>query len=130
MWHLLTDAAERQRIESTATCLRTCEVKYHEDFVGATFCVLESCGQAILDCNQDSTCREALHCLPKTMEQCALPQLQSYVQQELFKNTTKCVGRGLELCGAATVELVRNQDVAEAVRCASQCTIPPAMALV
>jgi len=130
MWHLLTDVKQRKRIEDTVSCVGNCGKDHADDFVDATFCVLESCGQSILDCNNDKTCREAVKCVPKTLGECAFPQLESFIQNELFKNATKCAGRGLELCGAAAVEMLRNQDIAEAVNCAAQCTIPPAAVIV
>ena len=34
------------------------------DFVDATFCVLDSCGHLVLDCNKDDVCREAVRCVP------------------------------------------------------------------
>jgi hypothetical protein len=65
-------------------------------------------------------------CLPDTVMQCAVPSLDAYLHEQLFQNSVKCAGRALESCGRAAVEMLRNQDVAEAVRCASQCTRTPA----
>jgi len=129
IWTVLTDAQQRQRIETAVSCIRDCEEQHRDDFVDATFCVLDTCSQAVLDCNQDDTCREAVKCVPKTVGQCALPQTQAYLQNELLNKATKCAGRGLELCGAAAVEMLRNDDIAAAVTCASQCTIPPTSVL-
>merc|ERR1712048_150492 len=98
MWHALTDADQRQRIESTVQCIQSCEQSHHENFVEATFCVVSKC---------------------------VMPQLEAYIDQELVSNATKCIGRGLEYCGAAAVEMLRNDDVAEAVKCNAQCTITP-----
>lgn len=125
IWKVLTVDAERRRIEEGAGCLRGCEQEHQGDFVGATFCVLDRCSEGLLDCYRDDTCRDALKCLPSTVGQCAVPQLEAYVQQELFRNSTKCLGRGLESCGRAAVEMLRDQDIAVAVRCAAQCTRPP-----
>lgn len=125
MWHVLTDADQRKRIEHTVSCIEECGHDHSDDFVDATFCVMDKCGEAVLDCNKDDVCREAVKCVPNTVGQCVLPQLESYIQQELFNNATKCMGRGLELCGAATVEMLRNDDVAAAVTCNAQCTIKP-----
>merc|ERR1712187_1211 len=96
-----------------------------DDFVHASFCVLDTCSQQVLDCYHDNTCREAVKCLPDTVMECAMPSLDAYVHQELFQKSVKCLGRGLESCGRAAVEMLRNQDVADAVRCASQCTRTP-----
>jgi hypothetical protein len=130
MWKVLTDAAERKRIEDSVNCIKTCESKHNDDFVLATFCVADACGQAVLDCSKDSVCKSAVQCVPDTLGECALPQLQAYHDQELFKNATNCLGRVGEFCGVAAVEMLRNSDVAEAVKCASQCTIPPSEATI
>jgi len=125
LWHMLTTQVERQRIEQTAKCLHDCEQAHAGDFLAASFCVLDSCSQGILDCYRDSTCREAVKCLPSTAGQCAIPMLDAYAHQALFRNTTKCLGRGLESCGRAAVAMLQDPDIAEAVQCASQCTITP-----
>lgn len=125
MWKMLTIPAERTRLESTAGCLRKCENDHKDDFVDASFCVLDSCSKQVLDCYHDSTCREAVKCLPNTVAECAMPTLDAYAHEDLFQNSVKCLGRGLESCGRAAVELLRNQDIAEAVRCAAQCTRTP-----
>jgi len=125
IWNLLTTQTERKRLEDTATCLRNCERDHKGNFVDAAFCVLDSCSQQVLDCYHDATCREAVKCLPGTIGQCAMPSLDAYVHDKLFQSSTKCIGRGLESCGRAAVEMLRNQDVADAVRCASQCTRTP-----
>jgi len=125
MWHALTDADQRQRIESTVQCIQSCEQSHHENFVEATFCVMSKCGEAVLSCNKDETCRSAVMCMPDMVGECVMPQLEAYIDQELVSNATKCIGRGLEYCGAAAVEMLRNDDVAEAVKCNAQCTITP-----
>jgi len=126
MWHLLTAPAERKRLEDTAACLRKCEGDHKDDFIEASFCVLDSCSQQVLACYHDNACREAVKCLPDTIMQCAMPSLDAYVHEEHFQKSVQCLGRGLESCGRAAVEMLRNQDVADAVRCASQCTRTPA----
>lgn len=125
MWQMLTIPAERKRLESTARCLRKCENDHKGDFVEASFCVLDSCSQQVLDCYHDSTCREAVKCLPNTIAQCAMPTLDAYAHEELFQKSVKCLGHGLESCGRAAVELLRNQDIVDAVRCGAQCTRTP-----
>jgi len=125
MWHALTDAAQRQRIESSVACLKDCESAHSDDFVDATFCVLDNCGEEVLSCNQDDTCRSAVKCVPETLGVCAAPLLEAYTEQELLNNATKFIGRSLEYCGAAAVEMLRNQDIADAVSCNVQCSIVP-----
>jgi len=126
MWKVLTDAKERQRIELNVKCVRGCEKAHSDDFVQASMCVLDACSESVLECYHDATCRSAVQCVPNTIGQCAMPFLERYTKQELLRNSTKCVARGLELCGAASVEMLRNQDIAEAISCASQCSIAPA----
>merc|ERR1711916_320129 len=125
IWKALTEPVQRNRIEDSVNCIETCESKHSDDFVLATFCVADECGQNVLDCSKDAVCKSAVQCVPATLGECALPQLQAYHQQELFKNATNCLGRAGEFCGAAAVEMLRNSDIAEAVSCAAQCTIPP-----
>jgi len=125
IWHLLTDQTERQRLEATASCLSKCEKDHKGDFVEASFCVLDTCSQKVLDCWHDTTCREAVKCLPNTVAECAMPTLDAYAHDQLFQKSVKCLGRGLESCGRAAVELLRNQDIADAVRCSAQCTRTP-----
>lgn len=127
MWQMLTNPTERKRLESASACLRKCENDHKGDFVDATFCVLDSCSQQVLDCYHDSTCREAVKCLPNTVAECAMPTLDAYAHEQLFQKSVKCLGRGLESCGRAAVELLCNQDVAAAVRCGAQCTRTPQM---
>jgi len=122
MWKVLTVDSERKRIETGATCLRNCEQAHKDDFVQAAFCVLDKCSQGILDCYHDPVCKAGVQCLPNTVGQCIMPQLDAYVHQELFRNSTKCVGKGLEVCGRGAIEMLRDQNIAEAVQCASQCT--------
>merc|ERR1719326_2366894 len=122
---MLTTDGERHRLEQTATCLRGCQQAHPDNFVDASFCVLDTCGEGVLQCYHDSTCREAVKCLPNTMGQCAMPSLDAYAHQQLFQNSVKCLGRGLESCGRAAVEMLRNQDIAEAIRCTSRCTRTP-----
>merc|ERR1712137_832318 len=122
MWKVLTVDTERKRIESGATCLRNCEQAHKDDFMQAAFCVLDKCSQGILDCYHDPVCKAGVQCLPNTVGQCMMPQLDAYLQQELFRNSTKCVGKGLEVCGRGAIEMLRDENIAEAVQCASQCT--------
>jgi hypothetical protein len=130
MWSVLTDKTERKRIDDAVACIKSCESQHKDDFVLATFCVADQCGEGVLSCSKDEVCKSAVQCVPETVGECALPQLQAYHEQELFKNATNCLGRAGEFCGAAAVEMLRNQDVAEAVKCASMCTITPTSALV
>jgi len=125
VWKALTVETERKRIETGAQCLRNCHDQHKDDFTQAAFCVLDSCSQGLLDCYNDMTCRDAVKCLPDTVGQCVMPQLDAYVHQELFKNSTKCLGLGLESCGRGAIEMLRDQNIAEAVQCASQCTRKP-----
>jgi hypothetical protein len=125
IWHSLTDHTERQRIEDTAACLSKCQADNTGSFVDAGFCVLDSCSDKVLSCYHDPTCYKAVKCLPNTLEQCAVPVAEAYVTDKLFQNSVKCLGRGLESCGRAAVEMLRNNDVAEAVQCAAQCTRTP-----
>lgn len=125
IWHVLTDDVQRQRIETTATCLRTCEQQHQDDFVQATFCVLDTCSQGVLECYHDATCRSAVTCIPSTAAQCSMPTLEAYMSHPLLQKATKAVAAGLETCGRAAVEMLRDDNVAEAVRCAAQCTRTP-----
>lgn len=126
MWHSLTDATQRQRIETSVKCLKGCKGTHSNDFMGATFCVLGKCGEQVLSCSRDVSCRSAVKCIPEMLGICAAPLLEAYTEQELVRNVTKLIGRGLEYCGVAAVEMLRNQDIADAVICNAQCTIPPA----
>jgi hypothetical protein len=56
VWTVLTNSKQRQRIEAGAQCLRSCAKEHADDFVQASFCVLEHCGQDRLDCWRDDTC--------------------------------------------------------------------------
>jgi len=125
MWHSLIDATQRQRIETSVKCLKGCKATHSDDFLEATFCVLGKCGEEVLSCSNDVTCRSAVKCVPETLGMCAAPLLESYTEQELLRNVTKLIGRGLEYCGAAAVEMLRNEDIAAAVNCNAQCTILP-----
>eukprot|EP00929_Paragymnodinium_shiwhaense_P004905 TRINITY_DN10617_c0_g1_i1.p1 TRINITY_DN10617_c0_g1~~TRINITY_DN10617_c0_g1_i1.p1 ORF type:complete len:177 (+),score=35.83 TRINITY_DN10617_c0_g1_i1:677-1207(+) len=115
-------AEDRRR---SVGCLKTCAEQHKDDVVQGFFCVMDTCSSAVLDCYHDETCRGAAKCMPEAVGECAMPQLDAYLHQELFRNATKCVGLGLEYCGRAAVEMVRDQDIAEAVQCASQCTRTP-----
>lgn len=125
IWRAFTVENERKRIETGAQCLRNCHGQHKDDFTQAAFCVLDNCSQGLLDCYNDATCRDAVKCLPDTAGQCVIPQLDAYLHQELFKNSTKCVALGLESCGRGAIEMLRDQNIAEAVQCASQCTRKP-----
>merc|ERR1712137_975879 len=96
IWHALTDADQRERIEKSAMCLNSCQETFGDDFVSATFCVLDHCGQEVLSCQKDDVCRSAVQCLPATVSHCAVPQFEAYSKQELLRNVTKFLGRGLE----------------------------------
>jgi hypothetical protein len=122
LWKVLTEETQRKRIETGAQCLRSCYTQHKDDFTEAAFCVLDNCAQGLLDCSHDETCKNAVKCLPDTVGQCVMPQLDAYLHQELFNNSTKCLGRGLEMCGRGAIEMLRDQNIAEAVQCASQCT--------
>eukprot|EP00929_Paragymnodinium_shiwhaense_P081016 TRINITY_DN422_c1_g2_i2.p1 TRINITY_DN422_c1_g2~~TRINITY_DN422_c1_g2_i2.p1 ORF type:complete len:444 (+),score=120.73 TRINITY_DN422_c1_g2_i2:77-1408(+) len=125
LWKILTDATERKRINDSAGCLKKCAAEHKDDMVEGLFCVMDTCSSAILDCFHDDTCRGAAKCLPDTLGQCVMPHLDAYLHQEMFRNATKCIGVGLEYCGRGAVEMLRDQDIAEAIQCASQCTRTP-----
>jgi len=125
VWHLLTDTVQRTRIETAATCLRTCEQKHRDDFVAASFCVLDNCSQGLLDCHNDDACRSALKCLSATAMQCSMPTLEAYTSDPLFQKAAKSLAFGLEACGRSAVEMLRDQNIAEGIRCAAQCTRTP-----
>lgn len=125
LWGLFTVDVQRRRIEDTASCLLACEQRHQGDLTRGAFCALDACGERLLACSKDAACRGALECLPGAAAACALPQLDAYVHQELFRNSTKCVGQAVETCGRAAVEMLRDQDVAAAVQCAAQCTRTP-----
>jgi len=107
VWKVLTMADERKRIENGLSCVRGCEQDHRDDFVGLAFCMLDRCGQGLLDCWKDATCRGAVKCLPDTAASCAVQQLDTYVHNELFRNSTKCFGHSLESCGRGAVEMLR-----------------------
>jgi hypothetical protein len=86
---------------------------------------MDNCSQGLLDCYHDDSCRDAVKCMPETVGQCVIPQLDAYLHSELFKNSTKCLGLGLEMCGRGAIEMLRDQNIAAAVQCASQCTREP-----
>merc|ERR1712100_698985 len=94
-------------------------------FVDATFCVLDQCSKGLLDCYHDDKCSSAVKCLPNMVGECAEVTLETYLQQGLFQKATKALAKGTELCGRAAVEMLRDPNVADAVRCAAQCTHEP-----
>lgn len=126
IWHVLTDDTQRKRIEHTTSCLRTCQKQHADDFVQGFFCFLDQCGADLLSCSQDSACRSAATCLPEAAANCTMPSLDAYVHQDLFKNSLKCIGQGLETCGRGMVGLLQDKNIANAVQCSSQCTRTPA----
>jgi hypothetical protein len=126
VWQVLTDKTERSRIETGAACLRSCQTQHTDNFVDAAFCVLDQCSAGLLDCYHDEKCSSAVKCLPETAVECAMPTLEHYLQEELFQKASKALAHGAEFCGRAAVEMLRDQNVADAVRCASQCTHAPA----
>merc|ERR1712217_452464 len=107
IWNLLTNTTERKRLEDTTTCLRKCQSDHEGQVVDTTFCILDTCGQQVLDCYHDVTCREAVKCLPDTVGQCAMPSLDAYVHDEVYKNSIKCIGCGLACCGRPAVAMLR-----------------------
>lgn len=125
LWHMVTDPATRKRLESNVQCLEGCGQANKGEIVDGAFCVLDKCAKDLLDCRKDDACWGSVQCLPNAMKTCTMPMLDAYVHQELFSNSVKCLGRGLESCGRGAVEMLRNKDVANAVRCAAQCTRPP-----
>jgi len=128
IWHALTDDVQRQRIDKSIQCLKGCNGVHSDDFVEDIFCVLDNCMEEVLSCDKDITCRSAVKCIPDTLGVCAASLFEAYTEQELLRNVTKLIGRGLEYCGAAVVEMLRDQDLADAIICNAQCTIPPAPA--
>jgi len=81
----------------------------------------------LLDCWRDPKCKAAVQCLPEIASDCSIDTLDAYLHQDLFKNSVKCLGRGLEICGRAAVGMVQDSNIASAVRCSAQCTRPPGM---
>jgi len=126
LWQVLTDETERSRIETGAACLRSCQQQFTDNFVDTAFCILDRCSTGLLECYHDDKCSSAVKCLPETAVECAMPTLEHYLQQELFQKASKALAHGAELCGRAAVEMLRDQNVADAVRCAAQCTRAPA----
>lgn len=124
VWHVLTDNGERNRIEHTTGCLRKCVKQHADDFVQAFFCFLDQCGADLLSCSKDSSCKSAVKCLPETVGECAKPSLDAYIHQDLFKNSVKCLGQGLETCGRGVVSLLQDQNIAHAAQCLAHCTRP------
>merc|ERR1712232_173375 len=125
LWNSLTNATQRHRIETGAACLRACEQKHQDDFVQAAFCALDTCSETLLDCYRDDECKSAVKCFPEAVADCALPTLENYTSQALLRKATKALAIGLEKCGRAAVEMLRDPNVADAVRCAAQCTRHP-----
>merc|ERR1712113_507853 len=125
IWYTLTDDVERHRIERSVSCIRPCEKQHTDDFMQAAFCVLDTCSQDVLDCYHDEKCRNAAKCLPAAASQCSMATLESYVSQPLFRSAVKAVASGLKVCGRAAVEMLRDQNVADGIRCAAQCTRTP-----
>lgn len=123
-WHMLTDRKERQRLLQNVACLRSCQAAHPDDFISSAFCILDKCSKDLLACQNDKTCWSAVQCLPQTAETCAMPTLDAYVNQPLFEESVKCLGRGLQTCGRRAMGMVQDLNIAKAVQCASQCTRP------
>jgi len=124
-WHMLTDHKERKALAKNVACLRGCEAAHHDDFLAASFCVLDKCAKDLLACKEDKTCWTAVQCLPQTVEDCAMNSLDAYVHQPLFEESVKCLGQGFQSCGRRAVGMVQDLNIARAVQCAAHCTHKP-----
>mmetsp|Transcript_60129 Transcript_60129/g.115948 ORF Transcript_60129/g.115948 Transcript_60129/m.115948 type:complete len:346 (+) Transcript_60129:361-1398(+) len=124
-WHMLTDHKQRKALTANIACLRGCEALHRDDFLGASFCVLDTCAKGLLACKKDKMCWTAVQCLPQTAEDCAMNSLDAYVNQPLFEDSVKCLGQGFQSCGRRAVGMVQDLNIARAVQCAAQCTHKP-----
>jgi len=128
-WHMLTDHKQRKALAANVACLRGCETAHSDDFLAASFCVLDKCAKDLLACKEDKTCWTAVQCLPQTAEDCAMNSLDAYVHQPLFQESVKYLGQGFQSCGRRAVGMVQDLNIARAVQCAAQCTHTPQEAL-
>jgi len=124
-WHMLTDHKQRKALSANVACLRRCEHANRNDFLSASFCVLDKCAKDLLACKEDKTCWSAVQCLPQIAEDCAVNSLDAYVHQPLFQESVKCLGQTFQSCGRRAVGMVQDLNVARAVQCAAQCTHKP-----
>jgi len=124
-WHMLTDHKQRQALAANVACLRGCESAHSDDFLAASFCVLDKCAKDLLACKKDKTCWTAVQCLPQTAKDCAMNTLDAYVHQPLFEESVKCLGHGFQSCGRRAVGMIQDLNIARAVQCAAQCTHKP-----
>eukprot|EP00419_Tripos_fusus_P033450 CAMPEP_0172777400 /NCGR_PEP_ID=MMETSP1074-20121228/201380_1 /TAXON_ID=2916 /ORGANISM="Ceratium fusus, Strain PA161109" /LENGTH=460 /DNA_ID=CAMNT_0013614315 /DNA_START=54 /DNA_END=1433 /DNA_ORIENTATION=- len=106
-WHMLTHQKQRKALAANVACLRGCEAAHQDDFLGASFCVLDKCAKDLLACKEDKTCWTAVQCLPQTAEDCAMNSLDAYVNQPLFEDSVKCLGQGFQSCGRRAVGMVQ-----------------------
>eukprot|EP00927_Polykrikos_kofoidii_P020287 TRINITY_DN1958_c0_g1_i5.p1 TRINITY_DN1958_c0_g1~~TRINITY_DN1958_c0_g1_i5.p1 ORF type:complete len:437 (-),score=67.67 TRINITY_DN1958_c0_g1_i5:402-1712(-) len=125
VWQLLTDDVRRKQIEASVGCLRTCEKQHPDDFVDAGLCIFDQCSQSLVDCAHDDKCATAVKCFPDMIGDCAIPTMENYLQEPLFRDAVKAFSKGAEMCGKAAVEMLRDEQVADAVRCAASCTRKP-----
>eukprot|EP00927_Polykrikos_kofoidii_P074970 TRINITY_DN7102_c0_g1_i4.p1 TRINITY_DN7102_c0_g1~~TRINITY_DN7102_c0_g1_i4.p1 ORF type:complete len:438 (-),score=53.79 TRINITY_DN7102_c0_g1_i4:117-1430(-) len=125
VWKVLTDDVRRKRMESSVACLRTCRTQNSDEFVDAGLCVLNECSQILLDCARDDMCASAAKCFPTMIGECVMPTLETYHQEKVFRDAVKAFAKGLEFCGQAAVEMLRDEHVADAIRCAAGCTRKP-----
>jgi hypothetical protein len=122
---MLTDHKKRKALAANVACLRGCEAAHRDDFLAASFCVLDKCAKDLLACEEDKTCWSAVQCLPQTAEDCAMNTLDAYVYQPLFEESVKCVGQGFQSCGRRAVGMLQDRNIARAVQCAAHCTHKP-----
>merc|ERR1719510_587286 len=96
LWHMVTNPATRNRLVSNVQCLEGCGQANKGEMVDGLFCVLDKCAADLLDCKKDAACWGSVQCLPNAMKSCAMPALDTYAHNQLFSNSVKCIGRGLE----------------------------------
>jgi len=125
VWQLLTDNVRRKKIEDSVGCLRSCEKEHSDDFVDAGLCIFERCSHSLVDCAHDNKCANAVKCFPNMIGECATPTLENYLEEPLFRDAVKALSKGAEVCGKAAIEMLRDEQVADAVRCAGSCTRKP-----
>eukprot|EP00927_Polykrikos_kofoidii_P031003 TRINITY_DN26666_c0_g1_i1.p1 TRINITY_DN26666_c0_g1~~TRINITY_DN26666_c0_g1_i1.p1 ORF type:complete len:439 (+),score=53.56 TRINITY_DN26666_c0_g1_i1:88-1404(+) len=125
VWEVLTDDARRKRMAANVACLRSCRKQHSDDFVDAGLCVLNECSQGLADCAHDEKCSSAVKCFPNMIGDCLVPEMETYQQEPLFRDAIRAFAKGAEFCGQAAIEMLRDEDVADALRCAASCTRKP-----
>jgi len=119
LWQMLTDDAERAFDADLVRCVQSCE--QGTDKVVDAFCVARKCGPKALKCLSDTTCKKALLDIPTVASKC-FPGSRA---NPMFMKGVHCVGKVLDRCGRAGLDLVRDMDLANLVSCQTQCTRAP-----